>query len=230
MRVNVTFSANAGVAIAVGKYRIWVDALHTRKQPGFSAAGPRILDDSAFFRPGHICYTHCHGDHFSETLTRIAAQRWPEAKVYLPERILPNQETVAPGNLVFRDGALTLRFFPLPHEGAQYAQVPHYGLLITVDGCNILAAGDCATGSPALLEALDGEQVDLAILDFPWITLAKGRAALKKLAPRQILVCHLPFAWDDVNGYRESALRSAQGLSNVRLLLEPLQREEYIFG
>ena len=36
MNVKVTLSANAGVAIHVCGYRIWVDALHTIKQPGFS--------------------------------------------------------------------------------------------------------------------------------------------------------------------------------------------------
>ncbi len=226
MKIKVTHSANAGVSIELGGHRIWVDALHQKKQPGFSAVQPDLLEHEAFSDPGHICYTHCHEDHFSKELTALAKKRWPRAQLYLPEPIFQKQHLISGDGCVFRDEDLELRFFALPHEGAQYADVKHYGSLISLGGCNILFAGDCATGSPALLEALDGEHIHVAILDFPWITLAKGRTMLNKLQPKHILVCHLPFAQDDVNGYRDSALRSS-GLpdADVRLLLEPLQEE-----
>ncbi len=226
MEIKVTHSANAGVAMEIGSHRIWIDALHEEKQPGFSAANPDILEHEAFAAPGYICYTHCHGDHFSENLTAMAKRRWPQARLYLPEPVFAQQYLISGDGCTFQNDDLKLRFFPLPHEGMQYTHVKHYGLLVSVGGCNILAAGDCATGSPALLEALNGEHIHVAILDFPWITLAKGRAALKKLRPEHILVCHLPFAQDDMNGYRDSAVRSS-GLveQDVRLLLEPLQEE-----
>ncbi len=228
--IRVTLSANAGVAVEIGDKRLLIDALHEQKQPGFSAVPENVLEHPAFQKPEHIIFTHCHGDHFSEKLTHQALGKWPEATVYLPERIFEQQALLTGPCCIFQKDGLTLQFISLPHEGAQYTGVCHYGVLIEHQGCQVLAAGDCATASPVLLEALDGRAVDAAILDFPWLTLPKGRAALEKIAPKCLLACHLPFEKDDVCGYRAAAMKSAARLNtDVRLLLEPYQ-EEIITG
>ena len=70
--------------------------------------------------------------------------------------------------------------------------------------------------------------IDLAILDFPWLTLPWGRRFVQEhIRPKTLLVCHLPFSGDDLYGYRTAALKSAPLLENVdvRLLQEPLQQE-----
>lgn len=219
--VQVTLSANAGVSIQIGKHRIWVDALHEEKQPGFSAVTPelyqKILRSDLFCFPDYICVTHCHPDHYSAAMLNDAKKRWPNAQLCLPG----NEATVGTKDL-------TLEFIPLPHEGAQYADVLHYGILICAEGKHILIAGDCETASPVLAEAVGERQIDLAILNFPWVTLSKGRAFLtQRLKPKHILLCHLPFEEDDENGFRASAQRNAQLLKDldVRLLSEPLQMQ-----
>ncbi|MBP3305237.1 MAG: hypothetical protein J6L24_04635 [Oscillospiraceae bacterium] len=233
-RVSVTLSANAGVCVAVDGHRIWVDALHEQKQTSFSTLTPdlqkRMLKHQAFFAPEHICFTHCHGDHYSRRLTAAAKTMWPGAKLYLPEPEFTDQFLVSGEEYRQEENGLTLRFIRLPHEGAEYANVKHYGLIISTEGCNILLAGDCAVASPKLAEALGDMPVDLAILDFPWATLGKGRTFLTRtLRAKHILLCHLPFWEDDTCGYRESAKRAADALAgqtDVRLLWEPLQTEE----
>lgn len=219
--IKVTLSANAGVAIQIDKHRIWVDALHNEKQAGFSAVTPElyqeILSNAAFQSPDYICVTHCHPDHYSEEMVKEAVKRWPTARLCLPLR----------GAYKVTDGDLELAFIRLPHEGAQYADVLHYGILIGCGGKHILIPGDCETASPVLSQAIGERQIDLAILNFPWVTLSKGRAFLTQLLkPKQILLCHLPFEADDLGGYRKSAQRNAQLLEmDVRLLREPLQTE-----
>lgn len=229
--VTVTLSANAGVAIELAGQRIWVDALPGQKREGFSALTPalqqRMLKCEAFFYPDHICFTHCHGDHYSRSLTEATRKLWPKAKLYLPEPEFQDQQLIE-GQTVSA-GSIRLRFISLPHEGAEFADVKHYGLLISTDGCNILIPGDCAIASPVLEEAIKATTIDLAILDFPWITLGKGRDFLQNtLRAKHILVCHLPFAQDDVNGYRRSAIHAAETLwhPDLRLLLEPMQTEK----
>ncbi|MBQ7817319.1 MAG: MBL fold metallo-hydrolase [Oscillospiraceae bacterium] len=221
IQVQVTLSANAGISIQIGKHRIWVDALHEDKQPGFSAVTPdlyqKILLSDAFCSPDYICVTHCHPDHYSETMLNDAKRRWPNAQLCLPGN----------GAAVGKED-LTLEFIRLPHEGAQYANVLHYGILIRAEGKHILIPGDCETASPVLAEAVGERQIDLAILNFPWVTISKGRAFLtQRLKPKHILLCHLPFEEDDVNGFRTSAKRNVQMLtdSDVRLLSEPLQTQ-----
>ncbi len=221
--MRFTLTANAGVTIEIGQYCIWIDALHEDKQPGFSAVEPGILDQLP--APTHLCYTHCHGDHFSQRLTRLAMERWPQAGVYLPEKLFDRQEWVTEENRRFSQEELTLEFVKLPHEGAQYADVAHFGLMIHAYGKTVLAAGDCATGDPAL-SAASQRPVDVAVLDFPWVALPKGRRAVQQMDIGHILVCHLPFEADDENGYRQAAKRSVSAMDgDVRLLLEPLQKE-----
>lgn len=229
--ITVTLSANAGVCVDIGGKRIWVDALHSKKVPGFSTVSPelleRLLKEPSFENPDAICYTHCHPDHFSREQTRMALGKWPAAKVFLPQQQFDGQELVEGENPEFILGDVKLRFLRLPHEGAQYANVSHYGLLILSSHGNVLLTGDCAVAAPQLQQAVAGITVDVAILDFPWLTLNKGRTALESLQAKQILLNHLPFPEDDANGFLGSAEKAVNRWEkgNVKLLCKPLQTE-----
>lgn len=215
--MKLTLSANAGLSIEIGGKRIWVDALHTRKQPGFSCVDENLqkqmLSHPDFRKPDIICYTHCHPDHYSRSLTETACRIWPKAVLLVPE------EDMQPVSL----GDLRITFFRLPHEGAQYADTLHYGIRIDHAGESILLTGDGAVGC----EEMNGMAPNVIVVDFPWISLPKGRRVLlEKIRPGKIVVCHIPFAQDDVNGYREAAANAARQMENVYLLQEPLQTVE----
>ncbi len=228
-KITVTLSANAGLGIQIAGKRIWVDALHGQKASGFSTVTPQLMEkllaDPDFQEPDAICVTHCHRDHYSRELLLQAADRWPEAKLFLPEQKLPEQTLVSGVGADYQIGEVTLRFLRLPHEGDKYAHTVHYGLLILSPGGNILVSGDCATGSPALAEALGNTEIDVAIMAFPWLTLNKGRAFLERLQPKQLLLYHLPFPEDDDCGYRQAAAKAAEQWKqgSVTLLWHPLQ-------
>ncbi len=232
-QIQVTLSANAGVCIALGGKKIWVDALYEGEDCGFSAMtqafAEQVLASDAFANPDCICYTHCHPDHYSRVLTEKAMERWQDAKLFLPKQDFAEQFLLAGDRPFYTDGDMILQFFALPHEGEQYQQVSHYGLLIKSSQGNILLPGDCALAAPALEEAIMNEEIHLAILDFPWITLGKGRAFLQDvIKPKHILAYHLPFAQEDKNRYGESAEKAAERLRkqyDVRLLQKSLQTE-----
>ena len=220
MEISVTLSANAGVALDIGGRKIWVDALHDEKVPGFSTLTPQLQREmmacAAFSHPEFICYTHLHPDHYSEVLTRVAQGLWPNARV-----LLPGQSTEEKG--------LQLRFVSLPHEGEQYRDVAHYGLIVSFQGVNILIPGDCEVASPALTEAVGDIPIHLALLNFPWLTLHRGKEYVQAHFPdTRLVVYHLPFAWDDMGGYRQAARSAAQTMGDVSLLDEPLQTQKII--
>ena len=230
MKISVTLSANAGVAIDFGGHRVWVDALHNQKVEGFSAVSPNIrqqmMQSGAFSNPECICYTHCHPDHFSKELTENAKTLWPEAALYLPEPVFSEQILIEGLSVSHREGQLKLRFFRLPHEGAQYAGCIHYGLLLSLEGKHILIPGDCQVASDALAQAVADVPVDLALLNFPWLTLKKGSAFLREsLRPKRTLLYHLPFEEDDVNGFRQAAEKALarENSGEMQLLWNPLQ-------
>jgi L-ascorbate metabolism protein UlaG (beta-lactamase superfamily) len=229
--IAVTLSANAGVCVDIGGKRIWVDALHSKKVPGFSTVSPALLEKlmeaPAFEKPDAICYTHDHPDHFSREMTAKAMERWPSAKVFLPQQRFAQQILLEGERPEYVLEDVKLRFLRLPHEGAQYANVIHYGLLILSSQGNVLVTGDCAVAAPELLQAVSGTELDAAILDFPWLTLNKGRTALESLNAKNILLYHLPFSEDDGNGYRDSAAKAVSRWEkgNATLLWNPLQTE-----
>lgn len=233
MKVMVTLSANAGVAIHMEEYRIWVDALHTVKQPGFSSVDvslqKRMLQCDAFQKPDFIVCTHCHPDHYSEPLIRAAKGLWPNSRVLLPEACIEDQMLIGEREATYKLEDLTLRFLRLPHDGEQYVDCIHYGLLISLRGKTLLIPGDCKTGAEELAEKIGRTKIDLALLNFPWLTLKRGQAFVKDIMkPGQIILYHLPFAEDDCFGYRDAAKKSAHKdeCSEVTLLMEPLQRIE----
>lgn len=234
-RCSFTFSANTGGALSLGPFRIWYDALHRRKVPSFSTLSPALLEaveaDPAFSAPDMIYFSHCHPDHFSRSLLISALERWPTAHAVLPEQMLPNQVLLTGRTVDFSSGDLHLRFRRLLHEGAQYAQLPHYGCLLQYRDYRVLLTGDCAVACDDLAELIDGAPIDVALLNFPWLTLPRGRAAISDwIRPRHLLIGHLPFQEDDRWGYRPAAQRAMDKLpavADIRLLLEPLQREEF---
>lgn len=230
MKISVTLSANAGVAIDFGGHRVWVDALHDQKVDGFSAVCPslqkQMMQSSAFSNPECICYTHCHPDHFSEELTAEAKTLWPNTKLYLPENMFPEQILVQGQSVSYREGNLTLHFFRLPHEGAQYAGCIHYGILLSLEGKHILIPGDCQVAADALEQAVQDVPIDLALLNFPWLTLKKGHTFLQEvLQPKKTLLYHLPFEEDDINGFRQAAEKALarEHSMEMQLLWNPLQ-------
>ena len=230
---TVTLSANAGLSITLGGQRIWVDAVHRSRTEGFSTLSKALWDEmktgKAFSAPRVIAFTHCHPDHFSETLTAEAQELWPEARLILPEQRFPEQTLITGEEQTITDGALEIRFLRVPHDGTQYALVPHYAIVITDGAFTMLAGGDCAPAHPRLAQRLENTKVDLAIMGFPWLALPNGRAYLReRIAPAHLFVCHLPFARDDTCGYRRLAAEAAAeygGTADVRLLQDPFQTE-----
>lgn len=229
-KIKVTLSANAGVCIEAAGKKIWVDALHKGAVKSFSTLNPQLQEwVLSWDAPDYMIYTHCHPDHYSRELTKQAMEKWPDVKLILPRKDFENQILLSGQTHVLKQGDISIEFFRLPHEGEQYADVAHYGMLLNLQGRNILLPGDCALASPALTDAIGDRKIDVAILDFPWITLRKGQQFLAEhIRPAHILAYHLPFAEDDCNGYRISAQKAAEQMKNtdIRLLCNPKQSEE----
>ncbi len=207
-------TANAGVILEVGNRRIWVDALHDRKTPPFSTVNAALWGQlQKLPAPDYILYTHCHPDHYSEKLTEAALKCWPTARAIAPEGKFAGPRSIA-------DGSLEIQYLPLPHEGAQYRDVPHFGILLTVEGKKIGIPGDCALAAEELAEW----QADVLILDFPWATTTRGRVFLEQHFPNaEKVLVHLPFAEDDRFGYRVAAARWAEKDPKLHILQDPLE-------
>lgn len=229
---EITLTANAGCALRLGRSLIFLDALHDRKVEGYSTVTPTRWETlQAMFPngPDLIAFTHSHFDHFSPKLTAKAQAVWPGAKVVLPEDRVPGQRLLSAQRETLSLPGVRVVFARLPHEGEQYRGVAHYGCVLESEGFRVLFPGDCALGAPELAELVkDTGPIHAAILDFPWVTLRRGRAFVEQIIrPKVLVTVHLPFEEDDENGYRAAALRWAGEVEvpDVRLMLRPFQQE-----
>ncbi len=230
-----TLSVNAGLALNTEGLRIWVDAVHDEKVQDFSTLTParqmRMLRTEAFQDPDVIAFTHCHPDHFSDFLCRESIRRFPQAKLIMPELRFPNQLLLTGQETVIRAGGRLLTFHRLTHEGPEYVDVPHYGMMIEDRGERILVLGDCALADEGLREWIDGRSIDALFTTFPWITLERGRQFLRQyLRPKHLMVYHLPLEEDDIYGYRKAAAKAAAEMDDfedVRLFTEAFQQEYF---
>ena len=147
--------------------------------------------------------------------------RWPAARIIMPDNPFP-QGLLLNAPCTLRWNGARLRFFPLTHQGAEYAGTAHFGLLLTVDGTTLLLVGDGVVADESLAGILAGEMVDIAVLPFPWVSLRRGVAFVDQvIRPKHILVNHLPLPASDIFHYAESAARHSAQLtctSDVQLM------------
>ena len=231
--VTVAFSANAGIALTLPGLRIWIDALHRQAEEAFSPVSRDIWaymkSCQDFSDPDILAFTHCHGDHYDKEYVLEALSLYPKARLILPEQAFSRQLLLEGEETICTEKGYRLRFVRTVHGGAGGESVPHYSLFIEGRGLRLFYGGDVTGPSPRLEALLAGYRPDIAFLPFPWCTLIRGRLCLEKvIQPRHLILLHLPFAEDDVYGYREAVQRALPKLPfipDVRALMNPYQTE-----
>jgi L-ascorbate metabolism protein UlaG (beta-lactamase superfamily) len=100
--------------------------------------------------------------------------------------------------------SVSIEAFRLIHAGKAYADVEHYGFLMTIGGRRMLFAGDGTAEPEAYEHILAGRSLDLAVLNPLFVHLLAGRRLIQTvLQPNKILINHIPFAEEDPEGLRE---------------------------
>lgn len=230
--IKIISTANAGMLMELGENRLLIDAFHSVRydlyQPVSRELFAKIKASPRFQDPNILFYTHCHPDHFCPEMTKEVSRLWPKTVTILPEPkadgilLSKTEETLS-------IGSLDLTFRRLTHEGEPYRTVPHYGILIQKGPLTVLDPGDCELASEELASFINGRHIDIAVLNFVWLTLRKGRQFVKEvIKPDHLLICHLPDPALDVFGYKsavEKRILSGFPGSDIRIIERPLQEE-----
>lgn len=232
---KITLAVNAGIVMQFGRTCIWSDVLHTEKAPRFSTVSPELAEKLLYGgvvpAPDLFLYSHCHRDHYARELNAQALARWPQAKIVLPRQDFDDQILLSEEEQALSFHGLHFRFGRLSHQGDQFADVVNYGCIINSGGFRVLLAGDCTFETPELEDFVAGEHIDLAIMNFPWVTRPNAREIMDQIiCPDHLLIYHLPFREDNWAGLRESAAAGARFIHNIpdlRFLQEPFQTEIY---
>ena len=216
MNSSLMYTANAGFFLTVNGITLAVDAFPQEADRGFSSLSQKHFDELCHTFADHtvqyVIVTHDHKDHYCPQRTQQFVSQHPEAF------FLGNFEK---DQLTYYLPGITLEFQKLPHDGAQFAQVSNYGCLLTFpDDTRVLFLGDAKIGDPAIAQWLNGRAIDLALLNFPWITLPKGRQFLTEHLPQaRIAILHLPYEEEDRNHYCQAAQTAADAIRSHSVTL-----------
>ena len=206
----------------------------------------------------YVIATHDHKDHYSKQWNEQFLSCHPQARFIgavedgrTPQTNDPQASSLQVDSSVLLCSdrptyylpGITFEFLRLPHEGAEFAHVANYGCLVTFTEryglsssgtssgpCRILFVGDAKPAVPAIADWIGGRSIDLAMLNFPWIALPKGRKFIKDHLPHaQIGVIHLPYETEDRNHYVAATKRSVMQLRSHSITLFTAYGQELEF-
>lgn len=229
MNGTATLIANAGVLVEMCGVKILVDALHRRKTEQFSRVGKDLFDKivtgkGEFAHIDLMLNTHDHPDHYDADGMRAFIANHPETNVLSPARLAgPNVYRLAGEEHRLDFGDIHARAKKLVHDGPQYAHIPNYGFVVEVCGWRGLFLGDAAMNEVSVGGLVAGEKIDAAFLNFPYVTLVRGKRLVREvIRPKNVVVFHLPFAEDDIGNYRRVTKyiveKDAETMPPVRVL------------
>lgn len=246
MKVTVYYTVNMGMCIRLPSHNVWIDAFPDMKTPAFSrmedADWDRFKSDLSL-KPTEILITHCHPDHYSHARMAECTALFPEAVSLVPAGTALSSMygyvftaddlpvTLITGNeYIYESGGLRIRMFRSIHSSKIYYGVPHYSVFLEQEGKTIFVSGDAHVTGEDLADELERTKIDLAILNFPWTSISRGREYTEQMIrPEHALFVHIPNAEDNNNGYREAAESGASLLDvpDIRLAMTPYTEFSY---
>lgn len=231
-QIRLLFTANAGVLLRLPGFFGAVDAFHNKRTPPFSPVPTELMEtlSSNGLLSGlqSVIVSHCHPDHCTLPEIRSAMALAPNAVLLAPEPLMDHQVLLTgPACHVHTDN-VSMHFYRMRHDGLKYRSKALYGVVLDTGGRRVLMPGDCVDHAD-VERMTDSKETDVAILNFPWITLPKNRLFVDNvLRPKHLVIFHLPSPGDDTEGFLTATLKMADRLKHiqdVRILTHPGQEE-----
>lgn len=206
---DVTYLANAGFLVQVGKISLLIDALFREGVAGYPRVPPAALEQIEAARPPYnvkvVLATHAHADHFSAASVgrHLVANREAifisgEEAVFELEGTFPEFARIGarvrgmtplPGAAMKEPVAgLEVRILRLEHTPS------HMGFLVVAEKRKLLHVGDAdATAANFAPYRLPAEKIDVAFIPYWYLLDDAGIAVVREhIAAERLAVMHLP--------------------------------------
>ncbi|MCK8522916.1 MBL fold metallo-hydrolase [Aquimarina sp. D1M17] len=195
-----------GVYITDGESSVLIDGLHEEYGPDYLFPTPEIVTKiSSTYRPNAILFTHKHGDHFSEKLSKNYLKSNTKALIFGANQITQNfQEfkervyTITTKNYQKQPHSfesIKITGVKIDHAGKRHRTIENVGYLIDFDNTKILHVGDTDWLEEINLFPrlhLTKESIDIAIVPY-WMLLRKDATELlkKHINPKYCIATHI---------------------------------------
>lgn len=207
MSLRIFHTVNSGLLLFRGECGLAVDAIHGAHK-GFSAMPEAAKQDmlhcaGVFSGIRGALFTHAHSDHYDRSLFDAFLERNGPMPFYGPGISDSSvQSSGMDGGLQRIDmQGITIFAKDTPHDGRGFEQIPHqsYWVSIGEEGEWIFIAGDgqlCGEDADGFCRMTDGT-VSAAFCNPFQILSSDGQQFLRRMAPQQIYLYHIPLEEDD---------------------------------
>lgn len=241
----VTHIANAGVLIVYKDIKLLIDGIHKVHTPPFESVKDDMLNkiirgDDPIGQIDIALFTHDHQDHFDLASTKKFVEMNNKVLVVGPKSLCTQLRQVLLGDkdrsriitsdlagvpIDYGDG-ISIKSISIPHEGKKYLDVENIGFLIDLYGIKVLHLGDAALTEMANSRfRVLTDQVDVALLNFPFVTLGRGRQIISEvIRPGKVYVLHLPNQWEDKYDWIGQTKRAVKEYASVLPEIELFNR------
>lgn len=182
-----TRTASAGGLLELAGSAVLLDAICGGVGP-YLPTPPGLLDFILEHRPELLAFTHAHPDHLDPSAVQECLYAWGGVPVLGTGEVAQalSPWPVTAGEAVTVGG---IRVTPVPsrHIGAAYRGVEHNSILLE-GSRRLLFLGDAA---PTQWEG-SGIRPDVLFAPFAYVTTQAGWHIVERLAPRQLVLLHLP--------------------------------------
>lgn len=228
--IEIHYIANAGILIKHKEFKVMIDGIHTVKSLEFSRVNENTLNQiinntTPFDNINLMLFTHNHIDHMDiDTLfnyfylNKIDSIFFPssdsEKIIRFEKHLIKLGQQYKKINLELGiiEGSIIndykIRYFKSEHIGPTEYKCENLCFILEINGINILHLGDSDMDYDYMKKMLFNEKIDIALLNFPYINLSKGKKIINEIInPKHLIILHLPFEEDDINNYRKNTLK-----------------------
>lgn len=221
--LKVKYLLNSAVLVEYGAKKLLVDGIISDRQ-NFDMMDGRLEHDlmngdGEFKGLSCVLFTHCHGDHFSNSNTRRFLEKNRGIDLFIPSnggisedfiRSKGSQGYIIRGEegeiLTFQFDDMTIEYMKVDHLTFDYPE--HYCINIVGPDENIIFTADMDFNKMELLKKFTMKAHSSIFVNHLAMLHRKWRNSLIDLGCDDIYFYHLPSQYVDGFGYRDRALRN----------------------
>lgn len=234
--MKIVYKSNAGVILETDNIRMAVDLFCDAEDLPYTSVSAQLVKaivnrETPYEKIDYMLYTHKHIDHFNAEMVNEYLSVSGKTKIIAPygtaTQLLSSLFEEKDNSIIalsmdkkeklkFENNSVSITAYDFKHEGNESSEEENIGYLIELEGKKILHVGDaCISEDNFNHTGLEGEEIDLLIAPFPYITRTDGIDIISKyIKPKKIAVVHLPADEKDFCGWNRAARKSAQKMRN----------------